>query len=246
MENTEHPISDHGNILVVDDDAQIRLLVTKFLQRHGYHVYSAHDGKSISETINRFSIDTVILDIMLPGDSGLIICKLIRQQSAVPIIMLTARSEEELRITGLEEGADDYITKPFSPRELLARLRSVLRRARSSALSVDNKSIKAIIFDYWKLDTQRRELTSPEGALIELSTGEYNLLIAFLEHPNRVLSREMLMEVAKTRTIDPFDRTIDVQISRLRRKLEIPDQVGPIIKTVRGAGYLFVPKVSYE
>lgn len=236
--------NDHGNILIVDDDAQIRLLVAKFLQRHGYHVYALADGNSITETLERYLIDAIILDVMLPGESGLQICRQIRQYSKVPIIMLTARSEEELRISGLEGGADDYVTKPFSPRELLARLRAVLRRARSTGTPMPESSGSKITFDSWTLDTVRRELTSSEQTLIDLSTGEYNLLIAFLEHPNRVLSREMLMELAKTRTSDPFDRTIDVQISRLRKKLESEVSSGQIIKTVRGAGYMFVPKVT--
>jgi len=236
--------NDHGNILIVDDDAQIRLLVAKFLQRHGYHVYALADGNSITETLERYLIDAIILDVMLPGESGLQICRQIRQYSKVPIIMLTARSEEELRISGLEGGADDYVTKPFSPRELLARLRAVLRRTRSTGTPTPESSGSKITFDSWTLDTVRRELTSSEQTLIDLSTGEYNLLIAFLEHPNRVLSREMLMELAKTRTSDPFDRTIDVQISRLRKKLESEVSPGQIIKTVRGAGYMFVPKVT--
>lgn len=244
-EVAEQPANDHGNILVVDDDAQIRLLVTKFLQRQGYHVFSAPDGQSVGETLIRFTIDAIILDVMLPGSSGIEICKQIRQHSSVPIIMLTARSEEELRVAGLEGGADDYVTKPFSPRELLARLRSVLRRARTLEASGGGRDQKKITFDGWMLDTLRRELISPAGALVDLSTGEYNLLVAFLEHANRVLSREMLMELAKTRTSDPFDRTIDVQISRLRRKIEPADDTGQLIKTVRGAGYLFVPKVTY-
>jgi len=236
--------NDHGNILIVDDDAQIRLLVAKFLQRHGYHVYALADGNSITETLERYLIDAIILDVMLPGESGLQICRQIRQYSKVPIIMLTARSEEELRISGLEGGADDYVTKPFSPRELLARLRAVLRRTRSTGTLTPESSGSKITFDSWTLDTVRRELTSSEQTLIDLSTGEYNQLIAFLEHPNRVLSREMLMELAKTRTSDPFDRTIDVQISRLRKKLESEVSSGQIIKTVRGAGYMFVPKVT--
>ncbi len=240
------PPNDHGNILVVDDDAQIRLLVTKFLQRHGYHVYPAADADALSETLKRFSIDAIILDVMLPGTSGIEACRLIRKTSAVPVILLTARSEEEMRISGLEGGADDYVTKPFSPRELLARLRSVLRRSRTADPASIGRAKNHILFDGWVLDTLRRELISPEAVLIDLSTGEYNLLVAFVEHANRVLSREMLMELAKTRTSDSFDRTMDVQISRLRRKLETTENSGQIIKTVRGAGYVFVPKVTFE
>lgn len=236
---------DHGNILLVDDDAQIRLLVTKLLQRQGYLVFSAPDGGSVLKTLTRFPIDAVILDIMLPGASGIEICQQIRKTSTIPIIMLTARSEEDLRVAGLEGGADDYVTKPFSPRELLARLRSVLRRARMAEASGISADRKILVFDRWVLDTRRQELLSPNQVLIDISTGEYNLLIVFLEHANRVLSRDMLMELAKTRTSDAFDRTIDVQISRLRRKLETEDPPGQMIKTVRGAGYIFVPKVTY-
>ncbi len=239
------PPNDHGNILVVDDDVQIRLLVTKFLQRHGYHVHSAGDADSVVETLNRFALDAIILDVMLPGTSGIEACRQIRRISSVPVILLTARSEEAMRVSGLEGGADDYVTKPFSPRELLARLRSVLRRSRGADPSASPRAKNLLVFDGWVLDTMRRELTSPEGVLIDLSTGEYNLLVAFLEHANRVLSREMLMELAKTRTSDAFDRTIDVQISRLRRKLEATGGTGQVIKTVRGAGYVFVPKVAF-
>jgi two-component system, OmpR family, response regulator len=239
------PPNDHGNILVVDDDSEIRLLVTKFLQRHGYHVHSAGEADALQETLKRFTIDAIILDVMLPGTSGIEACRRIRQSSTVPIILLTARSEENIRISGLEGGADDYVTKPFSPRELLARLRSVLRRSRGGEPNSPLRDQNRTLFDGWVLDTLRRELNTPDGVLIDLSTGEYNLLVAFLEHANRVLSREMLMELAKTRTSDPFDRTIDVQISRLRRKLENTENAGQIIKTVRGAGYVFVPKVTF-
>lgn len=238
-------LSDHGNILVVDDDSEIRLLITKFLQRHGYHVHSSGDALGVLDSLKRFTIDAIILDVMLPGTTGIEACRQIREASPVPVILLTARSEEDIRVSGLEGGADDYITKPFSPRELLARLRSVLRRSRGAGQTTGIVSKGRILFDGWDLDTLRRELTTPEGVLIDLSTGEYNLLVAFLEHANRVLSREMLMELAKTRTSDPFDRTIDVQISRLRRKLETSETTGQIIKTIRGAGYIFVPKVTF-
>lgn len=244
VDTTSSP-SDHGNILVVDDDAEIRLLVTRFLQRHGYHVHSVGRADTLLETLASFTIDAIILDVMLPGTSGIEACRQVRQVSTVPIILLTARSEEDQRISGLEGGADDYVTKPFSPRELLARLRSVLRRSRGQDRNAARLPQNRIGFDGWMLDTTRRELYTPSGVLIDLSTGEYNLLVAFLEHANRVLSREMLMELAKTRTSDPFDRTIDVQISRVRRKLEAAGNAGQIIKTVRGAGYVFVPKVTF-
>lgn len=239
-------IDDHGHIIIVDDDPQIRLLVARFLQRHGYRVTGAPDGRAMRDILRSSSTDLLILDLMLPGMSGFDLCKEVRAVSSMPIIMLTARSEETDRVVGLELGADDYIAKPFSPRELLARVRAILRRARSRSshdVAIDN-TVKQ--FDGWKLDLRRRELTSPSAALVDLSTGEFDLLVAFVEHPNRVLSREMLMELAKTRSADPFDRTIDVQISRLRRKLEMDGNGGSLIKTVRGAGYMFVPRVDQE
>lgn len=233
---------DHGHVLVVDDDPQIRLLVARFLQRHGYKVTGAPDGRVMLDVLRQAEIDLVILDLMLPGRSGFDLCGDVRATSQVPIMMLTARSEESDRVTGLEAGADDYVTKPFSPRELLARVRAVLRRSRVT--SDASRSGEAVAFDGWTLDLRRRELTSPTGTLVDLSTGEFDLLVAFVEHANRVLSREALMQFAKTRTSDdPFDRTIDVQISRLRRKLEAHAQGGQLIKTIRGAGYMFTPSV---
>lgn len=235
---------DHGHVLVVDDDPQIRLLVARFLQRHGYKVTGAPDGRVMLDVLRQAEIDLVILDLMLPGRSGFDLCGDVRAISQVPIMMLTARTEESDRVTGLEAGADDYVTKPFSPRELLARVRAVLRRSRLTRGSGDGRAGEAVTFDGWTLDLRRRELTSPSGTLVDLSTGEFDLLVAFVEHANRVLSREALMQFAKTRTSDdPFDRTIDVQISRLRRKLETSAHGGQLIKTIRGAGYMFTPPI---
>lgn len=235
---------DHGHVLVVDDDPQIRLLVARFLQRHGYQVTGAPDGRVMLEILAHTAIDLVILDLMLPGRSGIELCGDIRATSQVPIVMLTARSEESDRILGLEVGADDYVTKPFSPRELLARVRAVLRRARATRKADTGQVSQFVVFDGWSVDLRRRELVSPSGTLVDLSTGEFDLLVVFVEHANRVLSREVLMQYAKARTSDdPFDRTIDVQISRLRRKLEADAQGGQLIKTVRGAGYIFTPDV---
>ena len=236
---------DHGHVLVVDDDPQIRLLVARFLQRHGYKVTGAPDGRVMLDVLRQAEIDIVILDLMLPGRSGFDLCGDVRRTSSVPIVMLTARSEESDRVIGLEAGADDYITKPFSPRELLARVRAVLRRSRTRLRPGVDGSAAPVVFDGWRMDLRRRELTSPTGTLVDLSTGEFDLLVAFVEHANRVLSREALMQFAKTRTSDdPFDRTIDVQISRLRRKLEADAQGGQLIKTIRGAGYMFTPAIQ--
>jgi two-component system, OmpR family, response regulator len=235
--------ADHGHILVVDDDPQIRLLVSRFLQRHGYQVSGAPDGRAMREIMSRSPIDLVILDVMLPGESGFDLCRVTRAATQVPIIMLTARGEEGDRVTGLEVGADDYVTKPFSSRELLARVRAVLRRMRGRPASSKPLGADIVGFDGWSLDLRRRELTSPQGVLIDLSSGEFDLLVAFTEHANRVLSRDMLMEIAKTRVSDPFDRTVDVQVSRLRRKLSDGED-NRMIKTIRGAGYIFTPKLT--
>lgn len=234
---------DHGHVLVVDDDPQIRVLVARFLQRHGYKVTGAPDGRAMLDVLRQTEIDLIILDLMLPGRSGFDLCGDVRTTSQVPIVMLTARSEESDRVIGLEAGADDYVTKPFSPRELLARVRAVLRRSRAMRRG-DGRASEFVVFDGWKMDLRRRELTSPSGTLVDLSTGEFDLMVAFIEHANRVLSREALMQFAKTRNSDPFDRTIDVQISRLRRKLEADVHGGQLIKTIRGAGYMFTPAVQ--
>jgi two-component system, OmpR family, response regulator len=238
------PYLDHGHILVVDDDPELRLLVSRFLQKHGYVVSVAPDGQVMDQILARTPVDLIVLDVMLPGRSGLELCRDARRRGPVPIIMLTAKGDEGDRIAGLEVGADDYLTKPFSSRELLARIRAVLRRARGRLESSQPADADTVNFDGWSLDLRRRELTSPQGALVDLSSGEFDMLATFLEHANRVLSREMLMEFAKTRSADPFDRTIDVQVSRLRRKLSDGGEDGRMIKTVRGAGYMFVPKID--
>jgi DNA-binding response OmpR family regulator len=181
---------------------------------------------------------------MLPGSSGLDLLRRLRERSRVPVMMLTARGEEMDRVLGLELGADDYVAKPFAPRELVARVRALLRRAGPGGAMPEPRS-RRIGFAGWVLDTARRELLSPDGAAVDLSGAEYDLLLAFLEHPGRVLSREQLLEVAKRRVgVDPFDRTVDVQVSRLRRKIEPGDDSPPLIKTVRGAGYVFVAEVG--
>jgi len=235
----EHGL-DFGRVLIVDDDPEIRLLVGRFLQRHGYQVAGAADGGAMMAALAHGDVDLVILDLMLPGRSGFDLCRDVRAVSQIPIVMLTARGDEADRIRGLEGGADDYIAKPFSPRELLARVRAVLRRARAARGGGQAGAETAMVtFDGWVMDLRRRELFSPPGVLIDLSTGEFDLLAVFVEHANRVLSREALMQFAKTRTSDdPFDRTIDVQISRLRRKLGADASGGQLIKTVRGAGYM--------
>ncbi len=234
-----------AHILVVDDDAQVRQLIARFLRDNGYRASGARDGREMREALAAGAVDLVVLDLMLPGASGLDLCRDLRASSAVPIIMLTAKGEETDRVVGLELGADDYIAKPFSPRELLARIRAVLRRAEARTPEDRSAGRRRVAFAGYSLDTRRREVTSPDGVVIDLSGGEYDLLLAFIEHPNRVLSRDHLLELSRNRSAEPFDRSIDVQVSRLRRKLETGERSPTLIKTVRGAGYIFVPTVKH-
>lgn len=229
-----------ASILLVDDDQQIRQLVAKFLRDYGFRVHAARSGAEMLEALRRAQIDLIVLDLMLPGKSGLELCRDLRRTSAIPVIMLTAKGDEVDRIIGLEVGADDYLPKPFNPRELLARINAVLRRAAANAQTTTEASGRGFRFLGWRLDALKRELTDPGGVVVDLSTGEYDLLLVFLEAPQRVLSREFLLDAARNRTAEAFDRTIDVQVSRLRRKL---GTAGDLIKTVRGAGYLFATEV---
>jgi len=233
-----------AHILVVDDDSQVRQLIGRFLRESGYRITGARDGREMRETIASADIDLIILDLMLPGTSGLDLCRELRITSSVPIIMLTAKGEDTDRIVGLEVGADDYLPKPFNPRELLARIRAVLRRASARHPGEPAPRGRLITFGGWTLDTLRREVTSEDGVVVDLSGGEYDVLIAFVEHPNRILSRDQLLELARNRASNAFDRSIDVQISRIRRKLESGGTSSPLIKTVRGAGYIFLPTVK--
>ncbi len=234
------------HILVVDDDREIRDLLSRFLSKHGYRVSAAADGRGMRRILEDGRIDLIVLDLMLPGEDGLTLCRNLRVESGVPIIMLTAMGEETDRIIGLEMGADDYLAKPFNPRELLARIKAVLRRAdgipRREGGGEDGRTVLA--FAGWRFDVDGRELVSPDGVVVPLSGGEFELLAAFVTHPQRVLSREQLLDLARGRDAQPFDRSIDVQVSRLRRKIE-PDPRDPsFIKTVRGGGYAFTPAVE--
>ena len=237
-------LGNDGHILIVDDDAQIRRLAGKFLREHGYRVTTARDGREMRQALTAASIDLVILDIMLPCGNGLELCKEIRSRSALPVIMLTARGSETDRIVGLEIGADDYVAKPFNPRELLARINAVLRRARAYLDAPQARTAHCLRFENWTLDTRRRELLDPKGVMVDLSTGEYDLLLTFLEAPQRVLTRDQLMDAAKHRMATGFDRAIDIQVSRLRRKIDASEDGQAMIKTIRGTGYMFVPAVE--
>lgn len=232
-----------ASILIVDDDRDIRTLLASFLETHGFAVTKARDGVEMRSCLEQRHHDLAILDLMLPGEDGLDLCRQLRRHSTMPVIMLTARAEETDRVVGLEIGADDYVTKPFNPRELLARIRAVLRRA-GAGVSGGSESARNYRFEGWTLSLERRELTNPAGVMVDLSTGEFDLLLAFLEAPNRVLTREHLLDAARSQPDAVFDRAIDVQVSRLRKKIEPGEADPPMIRTVRGVGYLFVPRVT--
>jgi len=228
---------DH--ILVVDDDTEIRSLLRDYLQKQGYRVTAVADGRGLRAAVDTSRPDLIILDLMLPGEDGLTLCRELRARSEVPVIMLTARGEETDRIVGLELGADDYVAKPFSPRELLARIKSVLRRTRSLPDNLKNEESGVFRFAGWTLDAATRNLTSPAGVVVALSGTDFRLLKIFVDHPNRVLTRDQLIDLMLSRDAAPFDRAIDVQVSRLRHRLGEDAKESAIIKTVRGEGYVF-------
>ena len=238
--------SDH--ILIVDDDAEIRSLLKTYLEKGGLTITAVSDGKGMWQALATEHIDLIILDLMLPGDDGLTLCRNLRARADapdVPVIMLTARGEETDRIVGLEMGADDYLAKPFSARELLARIKVILRRARSLPTNLRPENARMIHFDRWILDVAHRHLVSSEGVVTLLSGAEYRLLRIFLRHPNRVLNRDQLVDLTQGREADPLDRSIDVQVSRLRHRLGDNTRDPYLIKTVRGEGYVMsVPVVE--
>ena len=239
-----HTVPPEGHVLICDDDAELRRLLASFLRSHGYRVTTVGDGRDVARQMQSAPVDLVILDIMLPGTSGLEICRDLRAGSMIPILMLTAKGDETDRIVGLEMGADDYMSKPFGPRELLARVRAMLRRSRMAGSGATTGAGGVLEFEGWTLDASRRELRNPAGVIIDLSTGEFDLLLAFLEAPQRILTREHLLDISRNRAPNGFDRSSDVQVSRLRRKIDASEDGESLIKTVRGAGYMFVPKVK--
>lgn len=237
------------NILIVDDDREISGLVSELLTPYGFHVTAVGDGRAMRDVLDRQSFDLVILDLMLPGEDGLSLCRHLRATTSLPIIMLTAMGSETDRVVGLEMGADDYVAKPFSARELLARIKAVLRRGAprdggsEPEASMVDAGKKTLEFAGWCLDVGRRQLHSPDGVLVELTSGEFDLLFAFCSNPQRVLTRDQLLDLARGRVSGPFDRTIDVQVGRLRRKLETDPKKPEILKTVRGGGYMLAAEV---
>lgn len=225
------------HILVVEDDTQLREQVTSYLADHGFQVHAAADARQMDQILGEAPIDLVVLDLMLPGEDGLSICRRLSAEGGPAIIMVSAMGEEIDRVLGLELGADDYLAKPCSPRELLARVRAVFRRLEEVRGGAPRKG-RSYQFQGFVVDALRRQLRAPSGATILLTSGEFQLLSAFLDHPQRILSRDQLLDIARGNDADVFDRAVDVQISRLRRKLHACSD-GEIIKTVRGAGYMF-------
>lgn len=231
---------EQPRILVVDDDADLRWMVNKYLSKHEYSVTLAEDGEKMREVLEHESFDLAILDINLPGEDGLSLARYLRSNHNIGIIMLSAAAEVFDRIVGLEMGADDYVTKPFEPRELLARVKSVLRRIQNPYEDNVDGTAKLVKFGDFSLDLEAHQLLDQDNQAVSLTSMEFDLLKAFAENPNKVLNRDQLLSLSHNRDWDPFDRSIDIRITRLRRKIERQPSQPQIIKTVRGAGYIFV------
>ena len=231
---------DAKTILIVDDDHEIRRLVGEFLSQEGFEVVSAQDGRDMDAALERVQPDLFILDLMLPGEDGLSICRRLRTQGSTPILMLTAKGDETDRVVGLELGADDYVVKPFGPRELLARVRAMLRRAASTpAQSMSRR----FAFDRFIVDLDARQVETEDGDLVSLTSAEFDLLSCFVLRPRRVLSRDQILDWTRGRSAGPFDRTVDILVSRIRKKLESYSPGSTLINTVRNGGYLLTASV---
>jgi two-component system OmpR family response regulator len=234
-----------AHVLAVDDDPSVRQMIADYLGDNEVRVTTLASGQEIAEVMMRETIDLVVLDLRLPGEDGMQIAPKLRQKSDVPIIMLTGRRDEADCVMGLELGADDYLTKPFSPRELLARIRALLRRSRARETLADGLArIRAYRFAGWELNVRLRRLTTPAGGTVALTNSEFNLLAAFLAAPQRVLSRDQLLSLSRLHNDEVYDRSIDVQVGRLRKKLETEGAREQLIRTERGAGYVFAAAVE--
>ena len=233
-------------ILIVDDDEDIRKLLEAYLRKNGFDAQAVADGPGMREAMAARPASLVVLDLMLPGEDGLSLCRQLRARSQVPVLMLTAKGDPVDRIIGLEMGADDYLAKPFDPRELLARIRSILRRARALPADTEINVPESFGFSGWRLDTRERDLRAPDGVVVPLSGAEYRLLLIFLQNPNAVLSRDQLSNFTFGHDADPLDRTIDMQVSRLRERLRDEAREPAIIKTVRGKGYVLAVRVESQ
>ena len=240
MEHTIH-------VLIVDDDAEIRQLLEQLLIKYNYQVSTASNGNEMFAVLNSKSVDLILLDVLLPGDDGFVLCRKIREKYTIPVIMVTAIGEATDRVVGLEMGADDYLTKPFNARELVARIRAVMRRTQEGAsktadfISEDEEVLE---FEGWRLQRASRSLLSKDQVEVALSAGDYDLLCAFIDRPQKILSRDQLLDLTKNRSSGPFDRSIDIQVSRLRYKIEEDPKNPTLIKTVRGGGYFFCAKIK--
>ena len=239
MESSPH-------ILIVDDDRDIRSLLAEYLDANGCQTVTAADGAAMRNVLASARVDLIVLDLTLPGEDGLTLCRNLRAHSSLPVVMLTARGSALDRILGLEMGADDYLPNPFEPRELLARIRSVLRRTQALPPNLEAPAAERLGFAGWTLDLTARHLVNPQGVVVALSGAEFRLLKVFLEHPNRVLNRDQLLNLTQGRDADPFDRSIDLMISRLRQKLGEDARSPRILKTVRNEGYVLAAGVTAE
>lgn len=246
MNKPDHTPADGPHLLVVDDHREIRDALKAYLVQHGYRVTLAESAEAARSELKTAAIDLVVLDIMMPGEDGLSLCRDLRANTQLPIILLTAMAEDTDRIVGLEMGADDYLTKPFNPRELLARVKAVIRRTQALPPGREKPASSRLRFGDWLLDTGRQELSGADGVGVPLSTGEYQLLMAFLERPGLVLSRDQLLDITRGREAHLFDRSIDNQISRLRKKIEQDPKKPALIKTHWGGGYSFTAEVAEE
>ncbi len=229
-------------IVLVDDDPGIRDVISEFLEKHGFHVEAVPDGAGLGRALSRSKPDLVVLDVMLPGEDGLSLCRKLASADGPPVIILSAMGDDTDRIVGLELGADDYLSKPCNPRELLARIKAVLRRRNETR--GDGGLSAECEFSGWRLDLVKRELRSPDGVMVNLSAGEFSLLRALVERPQRILTRDQLLDFARGPDSDAYDRAIDVQISRLRRKLDDGRDGAELIRTIRNEGYVFMAKVN--
>ncbi|MFM9848061.1 MAG: response regulator [Hyphomicrobiaceae bacterium] len=239
-------MSTSAHILVVDDDREIRDLLSRFLRKNGYRVDVGADGSDMKRILEGARIDLIVLDRVLPGKDGLTLCRELRTSSRVPVILLTLLGADTDRIVGLEVGADDYLAKPFNPHELLARIKAVLRRTADLPFQNSVQKASVLQFSGWTLDRSRRRLQSPAGAIVSLTDGEFDLLVALAEHPQVVLTRDQLLDLARGRSAAAFDRSIDMQVTRLRRRIEVDPEEPELIKTVRNKGYMFTPEVAGE
>lgn len=238
-------VSSSPHILLVEDDRDVSTLVARALRSNDMRVSLAANGRMMDKALKENRIDLIVLDVMLPGEDGLNICRRLRASSNLPIIMLTAKAEDVDRIVGLEMGADDYLTKPFNSRELVARIRSVLRR--SSGSSVDAASTGTVLtFDGWRLNRHTRQLHNADGARVALTGAEFDLLLVFSERPRRVLRRDQLIDLTQGRIANPFERSVDILVSRLRQKMENDPKEPVLFQTIRSGGYMFSPEVKSE